>query len=598
MNVWYKLIRLSRRSRVQTRLIVSFFLLSIIPLCITGILAYNKSVQSIHAKTSTYSTEIMTLLKNKVSDETQKYETLGDQLMLNKRIQDGLVRFDQMSEVERSTLQVYIETVLRDNFWIFSTIKSMQIQKEDGRILYDYGYGSLQDQDIERLRNKAKQSGLIDTWSYGTTTGGESCLTLVRRMTALDDSQGTLGYLILGINEQLFAQSTYSGADLGDGSEIVILNGAGELLSSKTDMFHSGHTLQVSDPLYKLVQSNQSQDVSLNSGHYFASYVHDDALDWYMIGLIPYTYLNAESYDIAFTIAVVIAVCLIFILMMTTFISTSISFPLKKLNSATNQVMNGNIKVVIRDDGQDEIGFLSLKFNQMMLKLDQLIEEVKDEQTKKREAELSMLQAQINPHFLFNTLNSLKWAAVLSQANSVSDGLGALAELLRNTIVHKDEQVTLRDELRNISNYMVIQQVRYGTSLQTVYQIDEDLMDAQILKFLLQPIVENAIIHGFEGGQREPRIIISAERFGNDLRISIHDNGKGIAPEKVQQLLNTEANSSHKRLASIGMSNVRERIKIHFGEYYGLDISSEEGSGTNVVIVIPYVNEKVSDSHA
>lgn len=577
MYVWDKLIQLSRRSKVQNRLIISFLVLSIVPLSFTGILAYNKSAQSIYTKTNTYSTEILSLLSNKISDEAQKYENFADQIMLNKRIQDGLVQFDNINEIDRSSLQRYIDnSVLKENFWIYSTIKSMQIQLEDGRILYDYGYGSLQEQDISRIREQAELSALIDMWSYGTTTGGESCLTLLRRIPALDGSAGTLGYLLIGINERLFAQSTYSSADLGQGSEILIVNGTGEMLSSKTDKFRAGEILT-------------HESVTLKGGHYFKSEIHDDKLDWHLIGLIPYTYLNSESYEIAFAITVAIAVCILFTFLLSALISTSISSPLKSLHSVTNKVMTGNIKVEIHDKGKDEIGFLAANFNQMLQRLRRLIEEVKDEQTKKREAELRMLQAQINPHFLFNTLNSLKWAAVMSQANSVGDGLGALAELLRSTIVHKDEQVNLRDELRNITNYMVIQQVRYGTSLRTEYRISEDLMDAQILKFLLQPIVENAIIHGFEGVEREPRITISAERLDHVLQLTISDNGKGIAPEKLQLMLNSNTNSSKKRLASIGMGNVRERIKLHFGDRYGLDIYSEANCGTDIIITIPYL---------
>ncbi|SEO89987.1 sensor histidine kinase [Paenibacillus sp. OV219] len=592
MYVWNKLIQWSRRSKVQTRLIVTFLILSIIPLGIIGVLSYNKSAQSIHEKTSIYSTEILTLLNNKINNEIQKYETFADQIMMNARIQNGLRDFDQMNDLDRSTLQNYIEeSVLKENVWILPVIRSMQIQMKDGRLLYDYGYGRLTDKDFNRLMTRAKKSSLIDTWSYGRTTSGEPCLTLIRRIPALDGKDNTLGYLILGIDESLFAQTTYSTANLGTGSELLIINGTGEMLSSKTDMFHVGETLKEENPLKVMLGIQQVQkNVKLNEENYFVSAIHDDSLDWYLVGLIPYTYLNAQSYDIAYTIVAAIVLCIIFTFVLAALISSSIASPLRNLNAATAKVMGGNLKVLIRDEGQDEIGFLALKFNQMMQRIYKLIEEVKEEQARKRDAELSMLQAQINPHFLFNTLNSLKWAAVMSQATSVGDGLGALAELLRSTIVNKDEQVTLRDELRNISNYVVIQQVRYGTSLQTEYDIEEKLMDAHILKFLLQPIVENAIIHGFEGVDREPRITISAKLMDtNSLQIMISDNGKGMGPVKIQQLLSSNVHDSKKRLASIGMGNVKERINIHFGQQYGLDIRSEPNCGTDIVITIPYI---------
>lgn len=264
--------------------------------------------------------------------------------------------------------------------------------------------------------------------------------------------------------------------------------------------------------------------------------------------------------------------------------------------SGMNQVMRGNLKVEINDNHPDEIGYLSGKFEAMIEEIKLLIDRVEQEQAQKRGIELQMLQAQINPHFLFNTLSSLKWTAMLSQADSVSNGLGALAELLRSTIVQKNERITLGEELRNIKNYVVIQQIRYGMSLQVDVQIPEQLVDTQVLKFLLQPIVENSIIHGLSGENMEPRITMTAELNGEVLKIKLSDNGKGMSAEKLQEILQLKDNHSENRLANIGIGNVRERIKLHYGDPYGLEIWSKPDQGTDVIITIPYISTLQEDS--
>jgi len=591
MDFVHRVVKLSRKSGIQARLIVTFLLLSILPLGFTGVLSYTKFNEAISAKTSTFVSDILRLLTSNIRTEVTKYENLADQIMLNAEIQNALRNYDQLNDMEIRELHWYMEnTVLQDKFWLFATIKTLQIQTGDDQVLYDYGYGKLKNGEIPRLLDLAKRNIKADTWTVATMANGEHTLMLIRRIPAMNGTEGPLGYLFVGIDEHLFSQIIFGSVDMGEGSDQVILNGSGTLLSSKNHLFPTGDWVSSNDPLLKWMEPPKATGtVSTETGTYFAVYSHNEELDWRIIGLVPYDYLNTESKDIQKEIFWIVLLCILFAFLFTILISASVSMPLKKLISGMNQVMNGKLHARISDDGQDEIRYLADKFNNMTQELSMQIQKTNLEQAMKRETELQMLQAQINPHFLFNTLNSLKWTAMLSQADSVSNGLGALAELLRSTIIQKDEKISLRNELGNLGHYLVIQQVRYGTSLKMECAVPDELLDAQVLKFLLQPLVENSIIHGFEGIDREPQIFIAAERIGNTLRIMLQDNGRGIPEDKLNLLLESDGNPNKNRLANIGVGNVRERIKLHFGEPYGLEITSEIDRGTTIFITIPFI---------
>ena len=176
------------------------------------------------------------------------------------------------------------------------------------------------------------------------------------------------------------------------------------------------------------------------------------------------------------------------------------------------RVSEGDLKVLVNDTYEDEIGVISDNFDSMLKRVNELIEKTKLQEVEKRDLEIRMLQAQINPHFLFNTLNSLKWTALMNQDYTVSEGLSSLAELLRNTIIDKNELVTIREELENIKNYVVIQKIRYGNSFDVQYEVDELLLENKVIKFILQPIVENSIIPGIDENKENQKIIIKCQR--------------------------------------------------------------------------------------
>jgi two-component system sensor histidine kinase YesM len=251
------------------------------------------------------------------------------------------------------------------------------------------------------------------------------------------------------------------------------------------------------------------------------------------------------------------------------------------------EVENGNLDISINVRRRDEIGQLGVSFNNMIYDIKYLISKLVEEERNKKEIELEALHAQINPHFLYNTLNTIKWMAKMQGARNISSTVTALIKLLRVSINLSNEKVTLEEEIEYVKNYVLIQKMRFNEQFEVNYNTDEDCLKCTIPKLILQPIVENSIIYGSgEDGAHRLNICISAQREGENLIIRIVDNGPGIEDEVLKRIFKAEKNVN--KFSVVGLHNVNERIKHYYGEAYGITISTGIGKGTSVGINLPF----------
>ncbi|HBC99068.1 MAG TPA: hypothetical protein DC053_06425 [Lachnoclostridium sp.] len=243
--------------------------------------------------------------------------------------------------------------------------------------------------------------------------------------------------------------------------------------------------------------------------------------------------------------------------------------------------------------GDDEFKKIAISINNMEREILQLMEREKQEEEVKKKLEFKVLQNQINPHFLYNTLNSIKWIASLQHADTIRDMTSALGRLLQNISKGTDSKIPIYEEMSLLDDYILIQDIRYSGKIQVEYHIgNSEITQAYIVKFLLQPIVENAIFHGIEPKDSGGRIDIYLDRVEDDIHISIVDDGIGMTKEQIASLLNPEeAGENVRGLSGIGVSNIRERIIMTYGKEYGIEITSQMGEYTRVMIKIPYERE-------
>jgi two-component system sensor histidine kinase YesM len=267
----------------------------------------------------------------------------------------------------------------------------------------------------------------------------------------------------------------------------------------------------------------------------------------------------------------------------------AITGPVKALHDAAVEIGKGNFGIRVQVDTEDEIAGLADTMNQMGVNLKNLMDETVRYEQLTREMEINRLMLQINPHFIYNTLNSIVYMASSAQNQEIERFVKAFISLLQNTLRVKsgDVFVSMRRELKNIRIYMVLQEYRYPGKLSAQVICPEDLMDCAVPNVLLQPLVENSIFHGLVPKEGPGTLRIVAQPEGGDVRVLIEDDGVGMGPEEVRRLMESQEPVSG-LMHTVGFANVRQRVTHIYGEHYGVQVESRPGAGTRVSILIPY----------
>ena len=263
-----------------------------------------------------------------------------------------------------------------------------------------------------------------------------------------------------------------------------------------------------------------------------------------------------------------------------------ISNPIKDLITIMGEVEEGKFDIKAETKNNDEIGDLSIYFNQMLDRLNKYMNAVIEKQQQLRTTEIKMLQAQINPHFIYNTLDVIKWSAKLGEHSEVVSVVTNLAKLLRNSIDCDEEFVTVQRSIEFINSYLAIQKIKYNNTFEVINKIDGEILDYEIPRLLLQPFIENAIVHGLGTNNNDDGFIkISGYISDHILTFSILDNGIGMTEEEISEIKNNPTDQH------IGINNVDQRVKMYYGEAYGVSIKSKKSEGTTVIITLPDTRE-------
>lgn len=253
----------------------------------------------------------------------------------------------------------------------------------------------------------------------------------------------------------------------------------------------------------------------------------------------------------------------------------------------TDQVAKGNLSIRSDVKAGAEVGMLSESLNSMIDKINELLEQVKVEQIQLRKAEFELLQSQINPHFLYNTLDAIIWLAEAGEQKKVVNMVGSLSDFFRASLNQGKDIISLGEELNHVRSYLEIQQVRYQDILQYEINIPRELEQCLIPKITIQPLVENALYHGIKNKRGQGKIIISGSKDSEGAVIQVFDNGIGIKEERLNEVVRGITNKTPTENGIYGLYNVNERIRLNFGEKYGISIESRYGEGTKAKILLP-----------
>lgn len=315
---------------------------------------------------------------------------------------------------------------------------------------------------------------------------------------------------------------------------------------------------------------------------------------WKLVGVIKGTGISLNMLKTRLFIVFVILLIIFIVILINSYISFRVTNPIRELEKSVKELEEGNLDADIYMGGSYEVQHLGKSVQDMKFRIKGLMQDIVSEHEEKRKSEFDSLQAQINPHFLYNTLDIIVWQIENEKQSEAVHTVTALARFFRLSLGKGKNIVTVKDEIDHVKNYLMIQHMRFKNKFDYEFDIAEDVLELPSLKLMLQPLVENAIYHGMEFMDGDGMIMVKAWRKEDELYLSVADNGLGMTEDKVEMILTGKSTSGNGRGSGIGVKNVNERIKLYFGEAYGLTIDSEPDEGTTVIIHLPAKDEKES----
>lgn len=345
----------------------------------------------------------------------------------------------------------------------------------------------------------------------------------------------------------------------------------------------------------KELDEGQNSFITTNNGQKMLYTVStSSSTGWTIVGAAYISELNTNASRTTFIYSLVTIILFIGAFFFSRVISRAITLPILKLQDSMSKVEQGKFDTVIElDSNFNEIDSLSSSFNVMTHEIQSLIAQNIEEQRQKRKSELNALQSQINPHFLYNTLDSIIWMAEMGADKDVVLMTSSLAKLFRQSISNENEIVYIHQEIEYTKSYLTIQKMRYKDTLDFKIEVDSEIMNYCIVKLILQPIVENAIYHGIKFKQNKGTVWINGFMEDNNVILTVSDNGIGMSQEQLQHIF--DAKKAGEKHNGVGINNIQNRLRLYYGEGYGLTFESEENAGTTVYICIPAVSAYDAD---
>lgn len=407
-------------------------------------------------------------------------------------------------------------------------------------------------------------------------------ITIIKPIYVADEKKGAV---IMNINSQKLYRATVSNR-YSNGQEFFLLGRNGELLMAKDNSYFNDDNSQIKLLTALQDMSDLPETFSVNGEEHIMLYNTSDQFDFQYIGTYPISLYEDKFSSIRWQITLVAFILLIFCFILAYIVSVKSYSPLREIISFLDTT-NPPENITTKD--QNELIYIMNSIKLHIEDKEKMEEILEERMTMLKKSQYEMLQAQINPHFLYNTLETINWMAYqLSHSeNPVSEALVNLANFFRNTLSPSGYLISIEDEIKYTKDYINILNLRYGDLFDIVWNINPSIMSCTIIKICLQPIIENAVYHGFKPKGDKGLLTISGFRRENNIILIIDDDGIGMDEEEVSALNKRLREDVYSGKNHIGLANVNERIKIIFGKTYGIRVESEFGKGTQVYVTIP-----------
>lgn len=592
-------IRVIRTLSVKARLFFMVVIISVSPILVIGIISYTKSDKDIISKISVYSMQLVRQLSLTINSKLLSWEQYGNIIASSDDVQTILRDYEEMNEADRYLANRALVKIMKEALKVALDVHEPDIITADGGVISPMSYLYLNTSPFinnmvgaDKIKEMTKAADGSYVWFTDdiAQNGYKGLIVLSRSIKDMSTFQKSLGYLMMRVDTN-YLYGLYANIDLGSGSEIYLVDADYMVvLSGDQEDIGTKFSPEISASIRtKFDEGHKEGTFKSPDQKYLITFSSVPVSGWTVVALIPNTYLNSLSHDIRSLVIVVGIICLGVSLLIFILIYRSITEPLGNLIKSMRAVKKGQLKWrTIEEDERDEVGEVTVSYNKMIGELDQHIEHIQVQEKQKAQAEFRALQAQINPHFIANTLNNVAWMAKMQKADNIETVATSLIHLLNSSMGRGEDIITIGEELENIRSYVRIQEFKYFRKIHVNFDMDEEILKFKILRFILQPIIENAIIHGIGPKQGNGAIYLKGYADCGDLTLTVTDTGVGMDKDEIGSLLGGE-NESKDRFSSIGIKNVNERIKLSYGEKYGLLIKSEKDLFTLVEIKLPVI---------
>lgn len=578
--------RSEKRGKISffAKLFICFALISIIPIVVLGTLIYIIS-SDVSMRNVEYQAE--NTVKNATSNlgnTIEEYKSALSYFCADDEV-IRLVGLNDITEDDSTSIYQRMYILLAGKsakvaMYLIKADGSFQISTSEIPVAYNvknHGYWG-----VFRKLNESNNA-VVYSNRYVSQSGKHYCMAVAH---SIKKDGKIIAYAIIDIPEDVF-HTTLDTVNISLPIHYAVVDENNYLLYD--EIFNGLNETFLDTKLRnKMAEARQTRKIYLDDPKRFITWSTTQGdYPLRVISSIPVELVVMNSnYITVTTIAVALAAILLCIIFSPLLIR-SLTKPLNAIVNTMDKVQKGDTNARVDVHNNDEFGYIGRSLNSMLDRLNELFATNLEKQNRLRLAELKSLYAQINPHFLYNTLDSIKWIAKLSGVDDIVLIVSKLGKLLKNSIHNQKETVTIAEEMELVESYLSIQKIRYGDKFEVLMQVDDDIMSCIVPKFIIQPLVENAIIHGIEDKIGKAHLIIRGWREKDEIIFEVEDDGVGINEKKLQNIIDSKQGKAPDN-DSIGIANIDKRIKLYYGESYGLDINSEENIGTVSRITMPF----------
>ncbi|MDY3369304.1 sensor histidine kinase [Zhenhengia yiwuensis] len=573
--------------RLQSKLMTYFFSLIMIIVIMLDIFFIYKMSEIVEKDTHVYAYEIVKQLGRNI----ESYIDHMQEVMWMISSQDTSL-INQLKEPlnQKAVRKSYFLEEMR-NRGSSNGVVSINIFGENGLVLTDSASNAIKDYiDVKQMEWYTKaveaQGKPVISASHTQNYLKNEGKWVFSLSAAIMEENKILGIVLIDMSYKNLTDMC-NDIQLGEKGYVYIVGQGQEMIyHPKQQLIYSG-ILQ--EDLARVMQQEEGSFTEVLEDKRLVTVHSLKEVGWRVVGVSYIGELLVSKQEIIIPLIILTLLALVVAFLISKRIVSQTAKPIRELTEHMQEIELGKLGVEIDTQSDtEEIQCLTASFKEMVYKIEGLIEQVEDNQKKLRKSELKVLQSQINPHFLYNSLDTIIWLGEREECEKVVQMTAALARYFRLSLSKGKEVITIYEEVEHVKHYLQIQKIRYASKLTYTIEVSPDIFDEMIVKIVLQPLVENALYHGIKDLEEGGYIRVWGFREGNNIILEVYDNGKGMSREQIKNILKVPSSTSITK-GGVAIKNVHERIQVYFGQDYGLSYESEYGKWTKVRITIPVI---------